>query len=75
MEDRYRDDAEAADEVRQAEAPEPGDAEVPEADALEQARDVRPGAEDRPDRVGELPEADALEQARGIDEDDDEDRR
>ena len=46
---------------------EPGsfDPEVPEADALEQARGAQPPAEDDPDAVGDAPEADALEQARG----------
>ncbi|HEX6331298.1 MAG TPA: hypothetical protein VF129_08440 [Actinomycetota bacterium] len=75
MDETYHDDAEAADEVREGEGPAPDAPEVPEADALEQARDVRPAADDLPDQVGDLPEADAIEQARGVDEDDDEDRR
>lgn len=41
------------------------DPEVPEADALEQARGAQAPADDDPDAVGDAPEADALEQARG----------
>ncbi|HSJ52020.1 MAG TPA: hypothetical protein VLA90_12180 [Actinomycetota bacterium] len=73
MDEDYRDDAEAADELRE-EPGVPDDPEVPEADALEQTRDVRPAGDDLPSEVGDRPEADALEQARAIDEDD-EDRR
>jgi hypothetical protein len=76
MED-VRDDADAADDLRTAEAGEPGRPEVPEADDLEQRAEVRPGAEEEPDEVGDRPESDALEQARGAggDEDEDVDRR
>ena len=42
----------------------PADPEVPEADALEQAREVEPGVVSLPpSRDPEVPEADALEQA------------
>lgn len=45
------------------------DAEVPEADALDQARDADPGTEgERPPRgiPADVPDADALEQAREV---------
>ena len=73
MEER-RDEAEAAEEVREREVGAPDEAVVPEADALEQATPVRPAADDVPAAVGDKPEADALEQALdagGDDEDDD----
>lgn len=76
MEEHVRDDADAADDVRAAEVGEPGRPDVPEADALEQAAEVRPEAVGEPDEVGDRPEADALEQARGVDDDDEDvDRR
>jgi hypothetical protein len=73
MED-HRDDADAADDLEHA--PEPRDAETPEADALEQAADLAPATDDDGDAVGDAPEADALEQRRGLgDPDDLDDRR
>jgi hypothetical protein len=47
----------------------PPDPEVPEADALDQARDVLPPASDRGavDRAIEVPEADAIDQATVVD--------
>lgn len=76
MDETRPDDADAAEDVRETETGPPRDAEVPEADALEQASDLRRPAEEEPDAVGDRPEADALEQARGVgDEDEDEERR
>ena len=44
-----------------------GDPEVPEADALDQQREVFPEPEDgEPSRDPEVPEGDALEQARQV---------
>jgi hypothetical protein len=74
MEDR-RDEAEAAEEVREREVGTPDEAVVPEADALEQATPVRPAADELPDAVGDKPEADALEQSLGAGEDDEDDVR
>ncbi len=49
------------------------DADVPEADALEQRRDVGDDALDEEPHLGdEVPEADALEQARAVPLDDEE---
>lgn len=65
----------ARDEVVEDEPPEPTrDPEVPEADALDQAREVAPGERHAPlDRPIEVPEADAIDQAIEVplDEDDD----
>ena len=47
-------------------------AEVPEADAIEQAAPVGGTTEDEPTRVGDAPEADALEQRTEVTEPDDE---
>ena len=44
----------------------PGRADVPEADALEQGKALDPAGETQPDAVGDKPEADALEQERGL---------
>lgn len=74
MNEEYRDEAETAEEQADVQ-PEVDDPEVPEADALEQAKAVRPPAEERPDEVGLRPEADALEQARGAGYDDEDDER
>jgi hypothetical protein len=74
MEERVPDEAEAAEEALEARTGS-GDAVVPEADALEQAADVRAPAEERPDTVGDKPEADALEQARGVGDEDEEEYR
>ena len=53
------------------------DPEAPEADALEQSREVvpteHPERPELPTRDPEAPEADALEQARSVPYDDDED--
>jgi hypothetical protein len=73
MEDRSNEDDEA---VEQREAPAvPDDAEVPEADAIEQST---PLGDDEPDEewsVGDRPEADAIEQEQGVSGDDEDDRR
>jgi len=75
MEERFPDEAEVADEERRSEPAGPADdPAVPEADALEQAADVRPSSEE-PNQIGDRPEADALDQARAVDEDDDVDER
>ena len=53
------------------------ESEVPDADAFEQAQEVRPGTEGpapTPSRDDEAPEADALEQAQVVPADDDEER-
>jgi hypothetical protein len=49
--------------------------DAPEADALEQHRDLRPPAEEPPSPSEDRPEADAADQARGIGGEDDEDDR
>lgn len=49
--------------------------DTPEADALEQHREVRPPADEPPSPSEDRPEADAADQARGIGADDDEDDR
>lgn len=74
MEERFPDEAEVAEEELESERADPGAPEVPEADALEQAADVRPPAEE-PDGVGDRPEADALDQARAVDDDEADERR
>jgi hypothetical protein len=71
---RDKDEADAADEELEARRDVPSDATVPEADALEQAADVRPDEDDAAE-VGDRPEADALEQARGVGDDEDVDER
>jgi hypothetical protein len=72
---RDRDEADAAEEARESRDEVPGDATVPEADALEQSEDAtRRDPDDLPDNVGDRPEADTLEQARGAGSDDDERR-
>ena len=44
-----------------------GNPEVPEADALDQEREVEPEtADDEPTRDPEVPEADALDQSRSV---------
>ena len=58
---------EAHDPADESEPPAPAvpeelPAEVPEADAIEQAAPLSGGREDVPDAVGDAPEADALEQ-------------
>ena len=67
-----RDEADAADDLPDRPT-QPGDAQVPEADALEQAAELSAPPEE-PETVGDAPEADALEQGRGV-ADDDDDRR
>ena len=49
--------------------------DAPEADALEQHRELRPPAEESPSPGEDRPEADAADQARGIGGEDDEDDR
>ena len=71
MEDRP-DEAESAEEIEHPQ--EVGD-ETPEADALEQAAELRPGEDDDDGELGDVPEADALEQRRGLGSDEDDDRR
>jgi hypothetical protein len=73
MED-YRDDSEAVEDLPEP-SPPVASPEVPEADALEQAQDVRPAEDEVPDELGLVPEADALEQARAAGEDDRDDYR
>ncbi len=50
-------------------ATDPGRADVPEADALEQAKELDPSAEREPDAVGDKPESDALDQERDVGDD------
>ncbi len=58
------DDIEAISKSDQEEQPRPRDPEVPEADALDQAREVVPGERwTRFSRAIDVPEADAIEQA------------
>jgi hypothetical protein len=58
--------------------PEPGSvpdelpADVPEADAIEQAAPARGGVANEPETVGDAPEADAIEQRTEVAEPDDE---
>ena len=49
--------------------------DAPEADALEQQRELRPPADEPPIPSEDRPEADAADQARGIGGEDDEDDR
>jgi hypothetical protein len=72
MED-HRDDADAADDLDH----ENGvvGPEAPEADALEQAAEVRPAGDEDAGGVGEVPEADALEQRRALGGDEDDEER
>lgn len=51
-----------------------GQDDAPEADALEQRRELRPHADERPAPNAERPEADAADQARGIEADEEEER-
>ena len=61
------------DEPIEERTPEELPSEVPEADAVEQARPLAEGA-DEIEEVGDRPEADALEQDR-VEDDEDDDRR
>jgi hypothetical protein len=49
--------------------------DAPEADALDQRRELRPPADEPPSPSADRPEADAADQARGIEAEDDEDER
>lgn len=49
--------------------------DAPEADALEQQRELRPPTDEPPSPSEDSPEADAADQARGIGAEDDEDDR
>lgn len=69
--DRALEDAATAGDPASLSGPE----DAPEADALEQRRELRPHADERPSPSAERPEADAAEQARGIDADEDEEER
>ena len=62
-----------ADETEPPAASVPGSvpAEVPEADAIEQAVPVTVAGTDEPDTIGDAPEADALEQHTEVAEPDD----
>ena len=59
-------------ELPDAPIPESVPAEVPEADAIEQAAPVAGGGEEAPDTIGDAPEADALEQHAEVADPDDE---
>jgi hypothetical protein len=56
-------------------APLSGHDDAPEADALEQRRELRPPADEPPSSDADRPEADAADQARGIGAEEDEDER
>jgi hypothetical protein len=73
MEDRPSEDEEAVEERPDTPAV-PDDAEVPEADAIEQATPLGGDAADEEWSVGDRPEADAIEQERDVPGDDDERR-
>ena len=67
---------EAYDPADESEAPAPAvpdsvPAEVPEADAIEQAAPVTARRADEPETIGDAPEADALEQQTEVAEPDD----
>lgn len=49
--------------------------DAPEADTLEQRRELRPPADEPPSPSAERPEADAADQARGVGAEEDEDER
>jgi hypothetical protein len=59
------------DEVEQAVNRE----DVPEADAIEQAQELRATPVGEPEELGDVPEADALDQARGLGGGDDREER
>jgi hypothetical protein len=72
--DDEREEAEAAEDVTEAEETDVSRADVPEADALEQRQELRPG-DGPPREIGDRPEGDALEQALPAGDDEDDDRR
>ena len=74
MEDRPSEDEEAVEERPDTRGA-PDDAEVPEADAIEQTTPLGDDAGDEKWSVGDRPEADAIEQERDVPGDDDDERR
>jgi hypothetical protein len=63
------------DENTEPPVPESVPAEVPEADAIEQAAPLAGPVDDEPATVGDRPEADAIEQATEVAEPDDDEYR
>jgi hypothetical protein len=75
VEDRPSEDDEAVEDRDDAAPAAPDDAEVPEADAIEQSTPLGDDRAEEDWSVGDRPEADAIEQERDVPADVDEDRR